>query len=103
MMSELLQFESGVHGLVLNLEDDQVGVVILGNARSVGEGVKVKTTGRVIDVPVGEAVLGRVVTALGEPQDGKGAIKTKARRPIESPAPSVVEREPVHQPLQTGI
>ena len=101
--SELLEFDGGVHGIALNLEEDSVGAVLLGDIRDVKEGQSVKSTGRIISVPVGEALLGRVVNALGEPIDGKGPIATEKIRPIEFNAPNVVGRQPVKEPLQTGI
>jgi F-type H+/Na+-transporting ATPase subunit alpha len=101
--SELLEFESGVHGIALNLEEDSVGVVLLGENSKIKEGQTVKSTGKVISVPVGDALLGRAVNALGEPIDGKGPIETEKMRTIEFPAPNVVERQPVKEPLQTGI
>ncbi len=103
MMSELLQFPGDVRGVALNLEQDNVGCVLLGSDQKIKEGDVVKSTGEVISVPVGEALLGRVVNALGDPQDGKGPIQATMRRPIEMPAPSVLERQPVTEPLQTGI
>ncbi len=101
--SELLEFEGGVHGIALNLEEDSVGAVLLGETTSVREGQSVKSSGRVISVPVGDAMLGRVVNALGEPVDGKGPITSEKLRPIECDAPNVVARQPVKEPLQTGI
>jgi F-type H+-transporting ATPase subunit alpha len=103
MMSELLQFPGDVRGVALNLEQDNVGCVLLGSDQEIKEGDVVKSTGEIISVPVGEELLGRVVNALGDPQDGKGPINAKMRRPIEMPAPSVLERQPVTEPLQTGI
>jgi len=105
MMNELLEFSGGVRGVALNLEEDNVGCVLLGDAAKVKEGDQVKTTGRVISVPTGPALLGRVVNALGDPIDGRGplAVTDADYRPIEQPAPSVVERQPVDTPLQTGI
>ena len=105
VMNELLEFESGVRGVALNLEEDNVGCVLLGSAVEVKEGQQVRGTGRVISVPTGDQLLGRVVNALGDPVDGKGPLGTAESdlRPIEQPAPSVVERQPVDQPLQTGI
>ncbi len=103
MMGELLEFPGGVRGLALNLEQDNVGVVLLGSEQKIKEGDLVKTTGQIIAVPVGDGLLGRVVNALGDPQDGKGPIKSSERRLIEGPAPSVLERESVREPLQTGI
>ena len=103
MMSELLEFPGGVRGVALNLEQDNVGCVLLGSDQKIKEGDVVKGTGQVISVPVGEAMLGRVVNALGDPQDGKGPVNAEMTRPIEMPAPSVLERQPVTEPLQTGI
>ena len=105
MMSELVEFPNGVMGMALNLEEDNVGCVLLGDAASVKEGDLVKSTGRVISVPTGESLLGRVVDALGNPVDGKGPVDTTDAdlRPIEQSAPSVVEREPVSEPMMTGI
>jgi F-type H+-transporting ATPase subunit alpha len=103
MASEMLEFESGVYGLALNLERDEIGVVIMGEETSVQEGEIVKCTGRILQVPVGEALVGRVVNALGEPLDGRGPIEPEGYRPIEFKAPSVVDRQPVKEPLQTGI
>lgn len=103
MASELLEFEGGVYGMAQNLEEDLVGAVLLGSDRDIREGDTVKRTGRIVSVPVGEAMLGRVVDALGMPIDGKGPIKTSETRPIEMPAPGIIEREHVNVPLQTGI
>ena len=101
--SELLEFEGGVYGIALNLEEDSVGAVLLGENRKIKEGQIVRSTGQIISVPVGDALLGRVVNALGQPIDGKGPIATDAVRPIEINAPNVVGRQPVKEPLQTGI
>lgn len=103
MAGELLEFEGSTYGMALNLEENNVGVVLLGDDSKLKEGVKVKRTGKIMDVPVGDALIGRVVNALGQPIDGKGPIKTDKYRPIESPAPEVIERQSVNQPLQTGI
>jgi len=103
MQGELLEFQNGVMGMVLNLEADNVGVVIMGPFRDIKEGDTVKRTGRVMEVPVGEAMLGRVVNPLGQPIDGQGPIANDGFRPIESPAPGVMARKSVHEPLQTGI
>ncbi len=103
MAGELVQFASGVQGLVLNLEEDNVGTAILGEAQEVREGDIVKRTGRIFEVPVGPAMVGRVVNALGEPIDGKGPIESKLRRRVELKAPGIVQRQPVKEPLQTGI
>lgn len=102
-MNELLEFPGEVYGMVLNLEEDNVGAVLLGNTRNVSEGDTVKTTGRVTEVPVGDEMLGRVVNALGQPIDGKGPINTKKFRPIERVASGVISRKSVDTPLQTGI
>ena len=103
MANELLEFPSGLLGVALNLDEESVGAVILGEASHVQEGDPVQQTGRVLSVPVGDALLGRVIDALGEPMDGKGPINTTERRFLETQAPSVVQRRPVHQPIQTGI
>jgi len=103
MASELLEFEDGSFGMAQNLEAETVSVALLSNNNSVREGTSVKRTGRVLSVPVGEAMLGRVVNALGEPIDGKGPIAASATRPIESEAPGIIERKSVSVPLQTGI
>jgi F-type H+-transporting ATPase subunit alpha len=102
-MSELVEFENGVLGMVLNLEDDHVGVIILGHDEEVRAGASVRLVGRIIDIPVGEGMLGRVVNAVGDPIDGRGPVQTSNRRPIESIAPGIAERVPVDTPLQTGI
>jgi F-type H+-transporting ATPase subunit alpha len=103
MAGELLEFEDGSVGLAQNLEEETVSVAVLSDQNDIHEGSTVKRTGRVLNVPVGEAMLGRVVNALGEPIDGKGPINTVATRPIESPAPGIIERKSVSVPLQTGI
>ena len=103
MAGELLEFPNGVYGMALNLEEDVVSAVLLGEVNRVHEGDQVKKTGRVMEVPVGEALLGRVVNALGQPIDGKGPIATTKFRPIENRPPGVVQRRPVSEPLQTGI
>ena len=103
MAGELVQFNEDVYGMAQNLEEDNVGVVILGSDREIKEGDIVKPTGTVVEVPVGDAMLGRVVNALGQPLDGKGPIVTSETRPIESPAPGVLQRRSVYEPLQTGI
>ena len=103
MAGELVEFPGEVFGLVLNLEDDNVGVAILGDSIGVREGDVVKRTGRIADVPVGEATVGRVVNSLGQPVDGKGPIETKHRRRIEIKAPGIISRQPVKEPLQTGL
>jgi F-type H+/Na+-transporting ATPase subunit alpha len=101
--SELVQFPNGVEGVVLNLEEDNVGVAIMGPDTDIKEGDQVRRTGRIVSVPVGQALLGRVVNPLGAPVDGKGPIATKKWRTIENRAPGVIERQGVKQPLQTGI
>ncbi len=103
MAGELIEFPHGVSGLALNLEEDQVGAVLLGDYYEIKEGDQVKRTGRIMSVPVGEALIGRVVNALGDPIDGKGPINTEHYLPVERIAPGVVERSPVKEPLQTGI
>src|SRR6187431_2115703 len=103
MAGEMLEFPHGVFGIALNLEEDAVGAVLLGEYTEIREGDTVKRTGRIISVPVGEEMLGRVVNALGQPIDGKGPINTKEFAPIERIAPGVVERQPVKEPLQTGL
>jgi len=103
MAGELVEFSSSVFGLVLNLEDDNVGVVVLGDPTSIKEGDSVKRTGRIASVPVGNGLLGRVVNTLGQPIDGKGPIESSAERRIEIKAPGILERQPVKEPLQTGI
>jgi len=100
---EMLEFTGGVAGIALNLEEDSVGAIILGPYEHIKEGDQVRTTGKIIQVPVGEALIGRVVNALGEPIDGKGPIATKEFAPVEKVAPGVVTRQPVDTPLQTGI
>jgi F-type H+-transporting ATPase subunit alpha len=103
MASELVEFENGVQGLALNLEEDSVGVVIMGPDTGIHEGDRVERTGRIADVPVGDNMLGRVVNALGEPVDGQGEIDNSDRLPVEREVPNVMERTPVEEPLQTGI
>jgi F-type H+-transporting ATPase subunit alpha len=103
MAGELLAFPHGVMGLCLNLEEAQVGVVLLGEASVIREGDQVKRTGRIMEVPVGDAFIGRVVDALAEPIDGKGSIQSDRANPIERLAPGVVDRQPVKEPLQTGL
>ncbi|WP_078429699.1 F0F1 ATP synthase subunit alpha [Alkalihalobacterium alkalinitrilicum] len=103
MAGELLEFSNGVMGMAQNLEENSVGIVILGPFTDIREGDEVKRTGRIMEVPVGEALLGRVVNPLGQPLDGQGPINTNKSRPIESPAPGVMDRKSVHEPLQTGI
>jgi F-type H+-transporting ATPase subunit alpha len=103
MAGELVEFPGNLFGLVLNLESDNVGIAVLGDATGVKEGDVVKRTGRIADVPVGDATIGRVVNALGQPIDGKGNIESKERRRIEVKAPGIIGRQPVKEPLQTGI
>ena len=103
MSGELLEVPGGVYGMAQNLEEDLVGAVILGSDQNIREGDTVKRTKRIVEVPVGEAMLGRVVDALGQPIDGKGPIQANEARPIEMPAPGIIERTPVNVPLQTGI
>ncbi|MGK7888476.1 MAG: F0F1 ATP synthase subunit alpha, partial [Leptolyngbyaceae cyanobacterium] len=103
MASELLEFEDGTVGIALNLEEDNVGAVLMGNGRNIQEGSSVTSTGRIAQVPVGEAMVGRVVDALGRPLDGKGDIDTSETRLLESMAPGIIARKSVYEPLQTGI
>jgi len=103
MSGELLEFSNGVMGMALNLESNNVGVVILGEYSQIREGDQVKRTGRIMEVPVGEALLGRVVDPLGQPVDGKGPIAATEFRPVEGGAPGVIDRKSVHEPMQTGI
>ena len=103
MAGELLEFPHGVMGLALNLEETQVGVVLLGDYTEIREGDQVRRTRRIMEVPVGEALVGRVVNALAQPIDGKGAISTSEYLPVERLAPGVIDRQPVKEPLQTGI
>ena len=103
MSGELLEFENGTYGMAMNLEQDFVGCVLLGSDEGIKEGSQVKRTGRIVSVPVGDAMLGRVVNALGEPIDGKGSVLTEEYRPVESPAFGIIERKSVSRPLQTGI
>lgn len=103
MSGELLEFPGNTYGMAMNLEEDNVGVVIMGSDREIKEGDIVKPTGKVAEVPVGDAMMGRVVNALGQPIDGKGPIVSSESRPIEYPAPGVLQRKSVNEPLQTGI
>ncbi len=103
MASELLEFPGGLLGVALNLDEDSIGAVIMGDSSHIEEGDQVRSTGRVLSVPVGDTLLGRVINPLGEPVDGKGAINASESRLLETQAPSVVERQPVVEPLQTGI
>src|SRR5947207_2778046 len=103
MLNEMLDFGNGITGLALNLEETEVGAIILGNYTSVKEGQEVRTTGKLLQVPAGKALLGRVVNALGQPVDGKGPIKTEVAYPVEKIAPGIIKRRSVSQPVQTGI
>ncbi|MHB9026594.1 MAG: F0F1 ATP synthase subunit alpha [Armatimonadota bacterium] len=103
MAGELIEFPGGVMGIALNLEEDNVGCILLGSDREIREGDTARTTGRIVEVPVGEPLIGRVVNALGQPIDGKGAIPVTEFRPTETRAPGVIDRQPVKQPLQTGL
>ena len=103
MVNELLEFPGGVKGMAQNLEEDNIGCILLGEFEHIKDGDPVKRTGRIIEVPVGEALIGRVVNAIGEPIDGKGPIETTKTRPVENVAPGVITREAVHEPLQTGL
>ena len=103
MSGELLEFEDGSYGMAQNLEENSVSIVLFGSGESIGEGQTVKRTGKVVSVPVGDAMIGRVVNALGQPIDGAGPVVTEEFRAIESPAPGICERRSVHEPLQTGI
>lgn len=103
MAGELVEFSNGVMGMAQNLEENNVGIIILGPFTDIREGDEVRRTGRIMEVPVGEALIGRVVNSLGQPVDGLGPIETTKTRPIESPAPGIMDRKSVHEPLQTGI
>src|SRR5881227_393363 len=103
MTNELLEFEDGTLGVALNLDEREIGVVILGEFSHIEEGQQVRRTGNVLSVPVGDAFLGRVVDPLGKPIDGLGEVRTDERRTLELQAPTVVQRQPVKEPLQTGI
>src|SRR5271169_4304500 len=103
MAGELIEFPHGVAGIAMNLEEDQVGAVLLGDATEISEGDEVRRTGRIMSVPVGDAMIGRVVNALGQPIDDKGPIVTEKFSAIERLAPGVVDRQPVKEPLQTGL
>ena len=103
MYGELLEFTGGVYGIALNLEENSVGAVLLGSDRAIKEGDEVRRTNRIMEVPVGDAMVGRVVDALGEPIDGKGPIQASSHQPVERLAPGVVDRQPVNEPLQTGL
>ncbi len=103
MSSELLEFPNDVYGMALNLEEETIGCVLFGESNLVHEGDIVKRTGRIMDMPVGEALLGRIVNAIGQPIDGKGPIETKERRMVDILAPGIVDRQSVHEPMQTGL
>src|SRR2546421_4727223 len=103
MLNEMIQFSNGVYGLALNLEETEVGCILLGDNTLIEEGNEAKTTGRLLSVPVGKALLGRVVNTLGQPLDNKGPIKTETFYPLEKIAPGVIKRKSVSQPVQTGI
>src|SRR5437763_1229237 len=103
MLNEMIEFPGGLYGLALNLEETEVGCILLGDPEKVSEGDEVKTTGRLLSVPVGKSLLGRVVNTLGEPIDGKGPIKTTEFYPVEKIAPGIIKRRSVNQPVQTGI
>ena len=105
MSSELVEFDDKdkTVGMVLNLEEDSVGVVLFGDATSIREGTQVKSTGRIASVPVGDSLIGRVVSPIGKPLDGKGEIKSNKFRPVERVAPGIIKRRSVCEPLQTGI
>ncbi|MES2571996.1 MAG: F0F1 ATP synthase subunit alpha, partial [Verrucomicrobiota bacterium] len=103
MLNEMIEFPNGVYGIALNLEETEVGAILIGDDKLVVEGTEVKTTGRLLSVPVGKELLGRVVNMLGEPIDGKGPINAKATYPLEKIAPGIIKRKSVSQPVQTGI
>src|SRR5512141_2094214 len=103
MLNEMLDFGNGITGLALNLEETEVGAIILGDYTKIEEGDEVRTTGKLLQVPVGKAMLGRVVNVLGEPVDGKGPIKAETAYPVEKIAPGIIRRKSVSQPVQTGI
>src|SRR5437762_6917723 len=103
MLNEMIEFPNGVFGLALNLEETEVGAILMGDNTLIEEGDEAKTTGRLLSVPVGKALLGRVVNTLGQPLDGKGPIKTETFYPLEKIAPGVIKRRSVNQPVQTGI
>ncbi|MCC7077641.1 MAG: F0F1 ATP synthase subunit alpha [Acidimicrobiia bacterium] len=103
LANEIVEFENGASGLAFNLEESSIGVIVLGSADEIEEGMTVRSTGRILSIPVGDEMLGRVIDPLGRPLDGKGPINTAASRMLELQAPTVVQRQPVHEPLQTGI
>src|ERR1700751_2275279 len=103
MLNEMIEFPNGIYGLALNLEETEVGTILLGDFTKVSEGDEVRTTGRLLQVPVGKALLGRVVNTLGQPIDNKGPINTDSYYPVEKIAPGIIKRRSVSQPVQTGI
>src|SRR5467141_2099215 len=103
MLNEMLDFGNGIIGLALNLEETEVGAIILGDYTKVQEGSEVRTTGKLLQVPVGKGMLGRAVNALGQPVDGKGPVKSETSYPVEKIAPGIIRRKSVSQPVQTGI
>src|SRR5476649_2242799 len=103
MLNEMIEFPNGVYGLALNLEETEVGAILLGDSTKISEGDEAKTTGKLLQVPVGKALLGRVVNTLGQPLDGKGPIKSDVSYPVEKIAPGIIRRKSVSQPVQTGI
>src|SRR5580692_7883551 len=103
MLNEMIEFPGGLYGLALNLEETEVGCILLGDFTEVKEGTEVKTTGKLLQVPVGKGLLGRVMNTLGQPVDGKGSVKSEVTYPVEKMAPGILRREPVRQPVQTGI
>src|SRR5580693_1840120 len=103
MAGELLAFPHGIAGLAMNLEEDQVGAVLLGDYTELKEGEEVKRTGKILSVPVGDAMIGRVVDALGAPIDGKGPVASSASLPVERLAPGIIDRQPVREPMATGL
>src|SRR5436309_6784322 len=103
MLNEMIEFSSGVYGLALNLEETEVGAILLGDTAGIKEGDEARTTGKLLQVPVGKGLLGRVVDTLGQPLDGKGPVKSDVSYPLEKIAPGVIKRKGVSQPVQTGI
>ncbi|MGZ5538224.1 MAG: F0F1 ATP synthase subunit alpha, partial [Chthoniobacterales bacterium] len=103
MLNEMIEFQSGIFGMALNLEETEVGAILLGDTTKVMEGDEVRTTGKLLQVPVGKGLLGRVVNTIGQPLDGKGPVKSDVSYPIEKIAPGVIKRKSVSQPVQTGI
>src|SRR5438270_9748043 len=103
MLNEMIEFPNGVYGLALNLEETEVGAILLGDNVKVSEGDEVRTTGRLLQVPVGKALLGRVVNTLGQPLDGRGPVKSETSYPVEKIAPGIIKRRGVSQRVQTGI